>query len=185
MTSQFHIHLVLVPTVTSDLSSTSLVTSPPHPRRPSSPTVPSITFPTRITNFSHAQGELQVMQSVARECYDQGGWYMYNMSSNSTLQLPPFYIISYKNNFFAVGCNSVAASLSRLPGPSSGSRRKLQRWVHCEPVSRLKMLLEQHFPPILAMASGAAKMPSLADCKTCRWNCIHLIASSEITTTGT
>ncbi|KAK9939333.1 hypothetical protein M0R45_016031 [Rubus argutus] len=79
-------------------------TTPPSPKFSNS----TFTFPTRITNFSHAQGELQVMQSVARECYDQGGWYMYNMSSNSTLELPPSYIISYKNNFFAVGCNSVA-----------------------------------------------------------------------------
>lgn len=79
-------------------------TTPPSPKFSNS----TFTFPTRITNFSHAQGELQVMQSVARECYDQGGWYLYNMSSNSTLELPPSYIISYKNNFFAVGCNSVA-----------------------------------------------------------------------------
>ncbi|PRQ44212.1 putative wall-associated receptor kinase, galacturonan-binding domain-containing protein [Rosa chinensis] len=92
------------------------LTTPPSPKFSNS----TFTFPVRITNFSHGEGELQVIQDVARVCYNTYGFYEADMSTNSTLELPPPYTISHKNKFFAVGCNSVAVYQgyqSKVPDP--------------------------------------------------------------------
>lgn len=64
------------------------------------------TFPISITNFSLEVGELQVMQAIARNCYDDKGAQTFN--SVGSLELPPPYTISTKNNFFTLGCNVLA-----------------------------------------------------------------------------
>ncbi|KAM5587411.1 wall-associated receptor kinase 1 [Rosa sericea] len=68
----------------------------------------TFTFPITITNFSLVDGELQVMQEIARNCYDEEG---YSTNSSSSLELPPSYTISTKNNFFTLGCNVLALYL--------------------------------------------------------------------------
>ncbi|KAM5587421.1 wall-associated receptor kinase 3-like [Rosa sericea] len=62
----------------------------------------TFTFPITITKFSLDDGELQVMQDIARNCYDDKGT---NTNSSSSLELPAPYIISTKNKFFTLGCN--------------------------------------------------------------------------------
>ena len=62
----------------------------------------TFTFPITITNFSLDDGELQVMQDIARLCYDDNGT---ETNSVSFLELPAPYTISTKNNFFTLGCN--------------------------------------------------------------------------------
>ncbi|PRQ30835.1 putative protein kinase RLK-Pelle-WAK family [Rosa chinensis] len=79
------------------------------------------TFPMAIANFSISEGELQVMQAVALDCYDNKGVKIAN--STSTLELPPSYTISAKNKFFLVGCNNAAIyeGLLQFPDPDEGS----------------------------------------------------------------
>ncbi|XP_024158687.1 putative wall-associated receptor kinase-like 16 [Rosa chinensis] len=48
------------------------------------------------------------MQEIARNCYDEEG---YSTNSSSSLELPPSYTISTKNNFFTLGCNVLAVYL--------------------------------------------------------------------------
>lgn len=66
----------------------------------------TFTFPISITNFSLDVGELQVMQVIARNCYDDEG--NRTVHSVSSLKLPPPYTISTKNHFFTLGCNVLA-----------------------------------------------------------------------------
>ncbi|PRQ29727.1 putative transferase, protein kinase RLK-Pelle-WAK family [Rosa chinensis] len=65
----------------------------------------TFTFPITITNFSLVDGELQVMQDIARSCYDEEG---NHTKRRSSLKLPPSYTISTKNSFFTLGCNVLA-----------------------------------------------------------------------------
>ncbi|KAL6201518.1 hypothetical protein ACLB2K_025232 [Fragaria x ananassa] len=71
---------------------------------------------TSITNFSIVEGELQVLQAVAQDCYDDNGVLINNRPSS--LELPFPYTISERNEFYAVGCNSIATYQgTRILGP--------------------------------------------------------------------
>lgn len=61
-----------------------------------------------ISNLS-LNGELQIMQFVARDCYDQDGSLDTKLSNTPRLQLfPPYTISGTKNKFIAVGCDTYA-----------------------------------------------------------------------------
>ncbi|BFG28229.1 hypothetical protein CerSpe_145030 [Prunus speciosa] len=61
-----------------------------------------------ISNLS-LNGELQIMQFVARDCYDQDGSLDTKLSNSPRLQLfPPYTISGTKNKFIAVGCDTYA-----------------------------------------------------------------------------
>ncbi|KAL6206506.1 hypothetical protein ACLB2K_023754 [Fragaria x ananassa] len=71
---------------------------------------------TSITNFSIVEGELQVLQAVAQDWYDDKGVLINNKPSS--LELPFPYTISERNEFYAVGCNSIATYQgTRILGP--------------------------------------------------------------------
>ena len=61
---------------------------------------------TSITHFSIVEGELQVLQAVAQDCYDDKGVLINNKPSS--LELPFPNTISERNEFYTVGCNSIA-----------------------------------------------------------------------------
>lgn len=85
-------------TVTCDQSTTELTAAPSSANFTNS----TFTFPITISNFSLVDGELQVLQAIARDCYDEEG---YTTNIESVLQLPPSYTISTRNDFFTIGCN--------------------------------------------------------------------------------
>lgn len=61
----------------------------------------------RITNFSLAEGELQVMNDISKDCYNKLGGQVLN--TNPWLYMnPPFTISGAKNKFIAVGCDTSA-----------------------------------------------------------------------------
>ncbi|BBH01172.1 wall-associated kinase 2 [Prunus dulcis] len=61
-----------------------------------------------ISNLS-LNGELQIMQFVARDCYDQDGSLDTKLSNTPRLKLfPPYTISGTKNKFIAVGCDTYA-----------------------------------------------------------------------------
>ncbi|XP_050367854.1 wall-associated receptor kinase-like 1 [Argentina anserina] len=69
-----------------------------------------------ITNFFVNEGQLRIMQAVAQDCYDDKGASKSNKPS--TLELPVQYTISDRNEFYAVGCNSIARYQGfRILGP--------------------------------------------------------------------
>ncbi|KAM1004416.1 hypothetical protein ACFX2C_004615 [Malus domestica] len=62
-----------------------------------------------ITNIYLDDGELQILQSTASDCYDAQGNLVEWRSSRSKLWVPPPYTISEtKNMFVAVGCDTYA-----------------------------------------------------------------------------
>ncbi|XP_062012582.1 uncharacterized protein LOC133729124 [Rosa rugosa] len=62
-----------------------------------------------VSNIFLDQGELQIMQLVARDCYDSQGYLDKKLSKVRILSLnPPFTISGAKNKFFAVGCDTYA-----------------------------------------------------------------------------
>ncbi|KAL6206516.1 hypothetical protein ACLB2K_023764 [Fragaria x ananassa] len=62
-----------------------------------------------VSNIFLDQGELQIMQLVARDCYDSNGVLDKKLSKTRILSLnPPFTISGAKNKFFAVGCDTYA-----------------------------------------------------------------------------
>ncbi|KAL6198492.1 hypothetical protein ACLB2K_028281 [Fragaria x ananassa] len=62
-----------------------------------------------VSNIFLDQGELQIMQLVARDCYDSKGVLDKKLSKTRILSLnPPFTISGAKNKFFAVGCDTYA-----------------------------------------------------------------------------
>ncbi|KAL6282903.1 hypothetical protein ACE6H2_013832 [Prunus campanulata] len=69
----------------------------------------------RITNFSVADGELQIMLDVAMECYDDYG--RETEYNSLLLQLPPPYSMSHtQNNFTTVGCDTIGIFLGERSG---------------------------------------------------------------------
>lgn len=61
------------------------------------------------TNILLADGELQVMNYIARDCYDKEGDQTENMNTSPSLRLqPPFTISGTRNKFIAVGCDTYA-----------------------------------------------------------------------------
>ncbi|KAL6198495.1 hypothetical protein ACLB2K_028284 [Fragaria x ananassa] len=88
--------------VTFDQSSTSLVTNPPHPHQQTSRTLLLLS----PTSPLIVEGELQVLQAVAQDCYDDKGVLINNKPSS--LELPFPNTISERNEFCTVGCNSIA-----------------------------------------------------------------------------
>nr|XP_011460400.1 PREDICTED: wall-associated receptor kinase 2-like [Fragaria vesca subsp. vesca] len=82
-------------TVTCDQSTTAAPSSANF-------TNSTFTFPITISNFSLVDGELQVLQAIARDCFDEEG---NTTNIGSVLQLPPSYTISTRNDFFIIGCN--------------------------------------------------------------------------------
>ncbi|KAI5332040.1 PREDICTED: wall-associated [Prunus dulcis] len=59
-----------------------------------------------VSNISLEEGELQVLQFVAKDCYNQLGNQTYN--NNPWFSVPPFTISQAKNKFIAVGCDTIA-----------------------------------------------------------------------------
>ncbi|PQQ08635.1 hypothetical protein Pyn_31400 [Prunus yedoensis var. nudiflora] len=60
----------------------------------------------KITNISHEDGELQIQQYVAEDCYNAG-----NRTGGNVPRLrvsPPYTISHTKNKFYALGCNTLA-----------------------------------------------------------------------------
>lgn len=61
------------------------------------------------TNISLAEGELQVLQYTAKDCYDEQGNQTADTYNSASLWLdPPFTISSTRNKFIAVGCDTSA-----------------------------------------------------------------------------
>ncbi|CAB4276576.1 unnamed protein product [Prunus armeniaca] len=55
-----------------------------------------------VTNISLEEGELQIQQSAARDCYDEQG------GIDFELWVSPYKISSTKNKFIAIGCDTYA-----------------------------------------------------------------------------
>lgn len=60
-----------------------------------------------VTAFSLDEAEMQVLQYIARDCYDKQGNNTYNNDPWLSLP-PPFTISDTKNKFIAVGCDTYA-----------------------------------------------------------------------------
>ncbi|KAM5587431.1 hypothetical protein ABKV19_006065 [Rosa sericea] len=61
--------------------------------------------PIAINNIYLAEGEMQIMQYVAYDCYDSQGWTVFN---KPLLTVPPFTVSHTRNKFIAVGCDTYA-----------------------------------------------------------------------------
>ncbi|PRQ29710.1 putative EGF-like domain, wall-associated receptor kinase, galacturonan-binding protein [Rosa chinensis] len=61
--------------------------------------------PIAINNIYLAEGEMQIAQYVAYDCYDSQGW---TNSSEPWLAVPPFTISHTRNKFIAIGCDAYA-----------------------------------------------------------------------------
>ncbi|PRQ29741.1 putative protein kinase RLK-Pelle-WAK family [Rosa chinensis] len=78
----------------------------------SQPTDPPIAYLTKngtviITNISLAEGELQITDFIARDCYSASA--LRTRRNSPVLRLPsPYTICDTKNNFIAVGCDTHA-----------------------------------------------------------------------------
>ncbi|CAL2252457.1 unnamed protein product [Prunus armeniaca] len=80
----------------------------------------------RITNFSVTDGELQIMLDVAMVCYDDSGKETAD-SSFTSLQLPPPYSMSHKqNNFTTVGCDTIGIFLGERSGDGAPKKEKVK-----------------------------------------------------------
>ncbi|XP_016648180.1 PREDICTED: wall-associated receptor kinase 1-like [Prunus mume] len=80
----------------------------------------------RITNFSVADGELQIMLDVAKDCYDNSGEETED-SLPTWLQLPPPYSMSHtKNNFTTVGCDTIGIFLGELSGDGGPKKERVK-----------------------------------------------------------
>ncbi|PRQ55882.1 putative protein kinase RLK-Pelle-WAK family [Rosa chinensis] len=74
---------------------------------------PSLTWPTdrsaSISGFHLAEGELEVMNSISKDCYNKSG---FNVEEYFSLSWsPPFSLSGRKNSFVAIGCDTSAAFL--------------------------------------------------------------------------
>ncbi|BBH01191.1 cell wall-associated kinase [Prunus dulcis] len=80
----------------------------------------------RITNFSVADGELQIMLDVATACYDDSGEETED-SSSTWLELPPPYSMSHtQNNFTTVGCDTLGIFVGERSGDGGPKKEKVK-----------------------------------------------------------
>ncbi|POO01013.1 Wall-associated receptor kinase [Trema orientale] len=63
---------------------------------------------TEITSISISDGELQLLQFVAKDCYDWNASQYRNVRVRASLSLSSFTISSTKNKFTAIGCDTYA-----------------------------------------------------------------------------
>ncbi|KAM5584435.1 hypothetical protein ABKV19_004020 [Rosa sericea] len=76
-----------------------------------------------VTNISLAEGELQVMNYISHDCYDQQGNQTEDMYNFPYLRLhPPFTISGTRNKFIAVGCDTYAIIKGYRPYPHAEDR---------------------------------------------------------------
>ncbi|CAL5384703.1 unnamed protein product [Camellia sinensis] len=61
-----------------------------------------------ISDIFLEEGELRIMQSISRDCYDQLGTPLQS-NINTSLELPKFTISNTKNKFTAIGCDTSAS----------------------------------------------------------------------------
>ncbi|ONI11231.1 hypothetical protein PRUPE_4G094100 [Prunus persica] len=79
----------------------------------------------RITNFSVADGELQIMLDVAMDCYDDSGEETVDIFTS--LELPPPYCMSHtRNNFTTVGCDTIGTFLGERSGDGGPKKEKFE-----------------------------------------------------------
>lgn len=62
----------------------------------------------KVTSISLSNGELRVLQSIAKECYHQNGTLDPYESGEPRFSLSSFTISSTKNKFTAIGCDAYA-----------------------------------------------------------------------------
>ncbi|PQQ07381.1 hypothetical protein Pyn_32129 [Prunus yedoensis var. nudiflora] len=80
----------------------------------------------RITNFSVADGELQIMLDVAMDCYDDSGEETED-SFSTWLELPPPYSMSHtQNNFTTIGCDTVGIFVGERSGDGGPKKEKVK-----------------------------------------------------------
>lgn len=108
VTSQFHIHLASMKAVTYScrdkiINSASPVTNPAS--KP--PSAYWTRAKVQVTNFNLSEGEMQIMNYIAKDCYDAQGNRSYRAIPWPRVD-PPFTISSRKNRFVAIGCDTYA-----------------------------------------------------------------------------
>ncbi|XP_062093506.1 wall-associated receptor kinase 2-like [Humulus lupulus] len=62
----------------------------------------------QVTNISISDGELIVLQLIAKDCYDKNGLQYQDDTLTASLDLSSFTISSTKNKFTAIGCDTYA-----------------------------------------------------------------------------